>query len=67
MDIFERGEQFVVRGLFEQIAGGTRLESLKNVVGILVHRVHHKLGSLHFWLQPADTFHPVHPWQINIH
>ena len=67
MDVFEGGEQFIVRRLLEQIASGAGLQRVKDMVGVFIYRVHDELGQRHMRFELPDAFDATQAGQFDVH
>ena len=66
MDLLERAEQFLAPHLLQKITARPRCQRVENMVGILIHRDHHELGSRQTRLERAHAFNAVHAGQIDV-
>ncbi len=67
MHVLESREQFLARGLFEQISGGAGGERVVDVVGIFVNGQHNELRGRQERFELLDGINTAHAGQIDIH
>ena len=67
MNGHQRIEQFLARGLFEQVTRRTRRQRIINVVGILIYRKHDELRLRHGGFQALYRIDSTHARQIDVH